>query len=418
MKLAKIKQLFPHQTLSSPTEQLLTLLKSKKFNSAVSGRKKFAIAVGSRGISNIAMLVREIVSYLNDAGYEPFIVPAMGSHGYATEDGQKMVLEKLGVDEDTIGTKIISSMDVISTGQVNLDGRQYPAYVDRIAWEQADGIILINRIKSHTDFFSKYESGLVKMSTVGLGNHAGAQQVHSLGIKGLKELMPSLAKIILSKEKIIGGFAIIEDAYHDTAQLDWLNKNEILEKEPDLLKIANSMMPHLPINNIDLLIIKQMGKDISGVGIDTKTIGRIMIPGEQEPSNPKIKLIGACDLTDATYGNALGIGLADFITKQLFDKIDFKALKENILTATFYQRGKIPLVLEDEKEITEVVMKHFEKRGNKNPKVIIIKDTLSLSDIYVSEAVLDELKDKDDIEIISQPKEITFDNSNEIITEF
>jgi len=418
LKLAKIKQLFAHRELNSPPEEFLSLLKSVKFNSAVSGRKRIAIAVGSRGISNLVTFVSKLVGYLTDVGIAPIIVPAMGSHGYATEDGQEMVLNKLGIDKDSVGAEIISSMDVISIGQVEMDGRQFHAYVDRSAWELADGIILINRIKPHTDFVGRYESGLVKMATVGLGNHKGAEQIHSLGTRGLKELTPSLAEVILNNDKVIGGFGIVEDAYHNTAGLHWLNSDEILATEPAILKEAESLMPHFPINDIDLLIIKQMGKDISGVGIDTKIIGRLMITGQPEPPSPRIELVGVCDLTDASYGNALGIGLADFTTKQLFDKIDFQALKENVLTTTFYQRGKVPPVLEDEREIVEVSLRHLKRRGSKSVKVIIIKDTLNLSDMYVSEDILDELKNRDDVEIISELEEIAFDDSNKIIADF
>lgn len=415
LKLAKIKQLFAHRELESPAGEFLSLLKSSKFNSAISGRKRIAIAVGSRGISNLATFVSKLVGYLTDIGIAPIIVPAMGSHGYATEDGQKMVLNKLGIDKDSVGVEIVSSMDVISIGQVKMDGRRFDAYVDKAAWELADGIILINRIKPHTDFVGRYESGLVKMAAVGLGNHKGAEQVHSLGTRGLKELMPSLAEVILNDDKVIGGLGIVEDAYHNTAGLHWLNSDEIPAAEPAILEEAESLMPHFPIDDVDLLIIKQMGKDISGVGIDTKIIGRLMIAGQTEPSSPRIELVGVCDLTDASCGNALGIGLADFITRQLFDKIDFQALKENALTSTFYQRGKIPLVLEDEREIVEVSLQHFKRRGGKSAKVIVIKDTLNLSDMYVSEPVLDELKNRDDIEVISELVEIAFDNNNKII---
>ncbi len=417
-KLAKIRQKFPRRQFERPREQFQSILNSGKFKSAVRGRRRLAIAVGSRGISNLATFVRELVSYLKAAGFGPFIVPAMGSHGFATAEGQKMVLSKLGIEKDTIGAEICSGMDVISLGQVEMDGRKFNAYVDRTAWESGDGVILINRIKPHTDFVDRYESGLVKMATVGLGNHTGAEQIHGPGIRGLKKLMPLLAEVILKDKKIIGGFGIVEDAYHNTAGLHWMNRDEIMEKEPAILGQARSLMPRLPIENVDLLIIKQMGKDISGVGIDTKIIGRLMIDRETEPLSPRIELIGVCDLTETSCGNALGVGLADFTTKRLFNKIDMSALRENILTATFYQRGKIPLVLDDERQMFEVAYEHFRKRGNEKPKTIVIKDTLSLSDVYVSEAVLDELKNRDDFEIVCPPKEIPFDDTNRIIAEF
>jgi len=415
MKLIKIKQLFPHHGLESPKEQFLNLLSSNKFKSALSGRKSIAIAVGSRGISNLVMFVSELARYLKELGIEPFIVPAMGSHGCANADGQISVLNNLGIKQESVNAKIISSMDTIILGNVKLDGIGHHVYVDKIAW-QADGVILLNRIKIHTDFSSTYESGLVKMATIGLGNHAGAKLIHSLGIRGLSQLIPILAKAVFSDNKVLGGFAIIEDAYHETAGLHWLDRNKILGKEPQLLKESKALMPRLPVDNIDLLIIKQMGKEISGVGIDTKIIGRLMIWGQQELSRPNIELIGVCDITDASYGNALGVGLADFTTRRLFEKIDFAALKENILTATFYQRGKIPLVFEDERELLNVALQHFQRRGVNKPKVIIIKDTLSLDQMHVSESVLEEVKNRHDIELASELQEIEFDNNNGIIT--
>jgi hypothetical protein len=418
VKLAKIRQLFEHRGLDSPREYFQSLLKSGAFNKAISGRKRIAIVVGSRGISNLVVFVRELAEYLKKAGIEVIIVPAMGSHGFATADGQRMVLENLGINEETVGAKILSSMEVVSLGEVKLDGRSYPVYVDRAAWEMTDGVILLNRIKSHSDFIGRYESGLVKMAVVGLGNHQGAEQVHSLGTRGLKELMPLMAEVVFGSDKLLGGFAIVEDAYHNTAGVHWLESSEILEKEPAILEEANSMMPRLPVETIELLLIKQMGKEISGVGIDPKIVGRLGIWGEQELQSPRIELIGVCDITDASYGNALGVGLADFITKKLFEKIDFAALKENILTATFYQRGKIPLVLEDEREMLKVCLRHFQRRGTEQAKVIIIRDTLSLSDMYVSEAILDEIKERSDIEITGEPQEVVFYESNEIVTDF
>ena len=418
LRLARIRQLFPQKGLDSPEQELISLLQSEGFNNAIAGRRRICVAVGSRGISNLAILVRALVSHLRLAGREVFVVPAMGSHGHARADGQKMVLESLGISQSTVGVEIVSSMEVISVGQVELDGRQFQAYVDRAAWEQADGIILMNRIKAHTDFVGQYESGLVKLSTVGLGNHEGAKQVHAPGTRGLKKLMPALAQVILSHEKIVGGLGIIEDSYHQTAGLHWLNRDEILPREPALLKEAISLTPRFPINDIDLLIIKQMGKEISGVGIDTKVVGRLMVAGEPEPSSPNIDLMAICDITDASYGNALGVGLADFITQRLLDRIDFHALHENILTETFYGRGKIPLTFADERAILEVGLNHFRKRGREKARVIIIRDTLNLSDMYVSEGVLEELEDYSGIEIISELQEVRFDENNRIIADF
>jgi len=417
LKLAKIRQVFPNRCIESLEDDFSGLLSSIKFNEGIKGRGRIAIAVGSRGISNLVMLVRRLVEYLKGAGIEPIIVPAMGSHGCATDEGQEAVLNKLGISLETVGAEVISSVDVISIGEVRMDGGEFAVYVDKVSWEQADGVILMNRVKPHTDFSGRYESGLVKMATVGLGNHKGAQQVHSLGTAGLKGLMPCLAEVVLGDSKVIGGFAIVENAYHETCGLHWLGRDEILDEEPAILQQARELMGKLPVYEIDVLIVRQMGKEISGVGMDPKIIGRLMIWGEEELLSPRIELIGVCDITDESYGNALGMGLADFITGRLFERIDFQPIKENVLTSAFYQRAKVPLVLEDEREILEVCLRHFERRGRKDAKVIVIKDTLNISDMYVSESVLSQLKDRDDIEVVSGPEAVAFDSNNRMVLE-
>jgi len=416
MKFAKIRQLFPHNELGSVADTFASILDSGKFQKAIAARKRIAIAVGSRGISNIVTIVKALVAHLRNAGIEPVIVGAMGSHGSATAQGQKMVLDKLQINERTVDAEIQSSMDVITLGHIEMNGRSFGVYVDKTAW-QTDGVLLVNRVKQHSDFTARYESGLVKMATVGLGNHRGASQVHSLGTVGLKKLMPALAEVVLGSDKVIGGFALVEDAYHQTARIHWLSRDEIMAGEPELLERAKALMPYFPVDDIDLLIIKQMGKDISGVGIDPKIIGRLMIWGEDELPGPRIELIGICDISAASCGNALGVGLGDFITRELFDKIDFQALKKNILTATFYQRGKIPIVLENEREIIEVAQKHFEKRGKDKIRAVIIKDSLHLADMYVSEPVLDALAEPGMVEIVDPAKEIVFDSEGKTVVD-
>lgn len=417
MKLARIRQSFSNRALQSPRDEISTLLNQGKFKGALAGRKRVAIAVGSRGISNIVVLVKELVESLKQAQIEPVIVPAMGSHGGAMAEGQVAVLKKLGISEQSVGAKIVSSMEVKTLGHAEMDGEQYPVYVDSEAW-QTDGVIFLNRVKTHTDFDSRYESGLVKMATVGLGNHAGATQVHSLGVPGLKTLMPRLARVVFNDSKVIGGIAVIEDAYHETAGVHWLGRDEILDNEPQLLEESKSLMPTFPCDDIDLLIVGQMGKNISGVGMDTKVLGRLMIDGEPELPRPNITLIGLCDITDESYGNALGVGLADFITRRLYDKIDYDALKKNILTASFYQRGKIPLIMEHERELMEVCLTHLARRGKRQPKVAVIKNTLQLADMYVSQAILDETKGGSDIEVTESLREIAYDDSDTIITDW
>ncbi len=234
--------------------------------------------------------------------------------------------------------------------------RPNPVFMDKNAYE-SDGVILINRIKPHTDYHAKYESGLVKMAVIGLGNEKQASAIHSYGVYGLSTLIPLTAKQIFSTGKILGGIALVENAYDDTMLVNVLKTDDFFEQEPVLLDIARKNMPALPVNDIDVLIIDQMGKDISGVGIDTNIIGRTKIVGQEEPENPNIKAIMVLDLTDHSHGNAIGIGLSDVITKKLYDKIDFSATYSNAVTSSFLERAKIPIVADNDKEAFEIALR-------------------------------------------------------------
>jgi len=414
LNLAKIRQKYKSEKIPHPVEYFESLLKNNSFNQSIKGCKKIAIAVGSRGIKDIDEFVRILVNFLNTQGFSPFIVPAMGSHGNATPEGQLQVLKKLGITEEKIKAPIISSMDVKKIGEVNFQGEKYPAYIDKTASE-ADGIILINRVKHHTAFYGDYESGLVKMIVIGLGNHIGATAMHSLGADGLENIMPEIARYIVQKEKILGGFCIVEDAYQDTARIYWVNINEIFKKEPEILKEAKSLAPRLPINKINLLMIKQMGKNISGTGIDTKIVGRMHSKKLEEFSDIKIDLIGISDLTDESCGNASGVGFADFITERLYKKIDMKATLTNVMTSKFFIEAKIPIVMKNDKEIIETAMDYFFGKRIKNPKIIVIKDTLHLIEMSVSESVLEEIKDRKDIEIVSELNEVKYDQEGYLL---
>jgi hypothetical protein len=220
--------------------------------------------------------------------------------------------------------------------------------------------------------------------------------------------MPLLAERVFSSGKVLGGIAIIEDAHHDTSELRWLPAGEIMREEPLLLERARSLMPRLPLEEIDFLMIERMGKEISGVGMDPNVIGRMMIHGEPEPPSPRIELIGVRDLTDASRGNACGVGLADFTTRKLFEKIDFRATAENVLTSTFYQRAKLPLVLDDERDMLRVALDHFRRRGNDRPRVLLIRDTLTLDELLASESALAALAGRPDIELLSPLREYPF----------
>jgi len=399
-KLIRVKQKFPNEYI----EDIEAAVKNEMQKSGVKfiGGSNIAIAVGSRGIKNIHRIVKATTEYLKTLGVNPFIVPAMGSHGGANAKGQKEVLESYGITEENIGVPIRSSMEVVELPQGDLC---HKVFMDRYASE-ADGIIVINRVKVHTDFHGKTESGLLKMCVIGLGKHRQALEIHRYGVYGLRELIPIAAKHILKHSKIMLGIGIVENAYDQTAVIKAVRPEVMEEEEVKLLDICRKNMPKLPVDKLDLLIVDEMGKDVTGVGIDPNITGRIRIRNEKEPETPNITNIVVTDLTEASHGNALGMGLAEFITKRLYDKIDFKATYENVLTSTFLERGKMPIVAETDKRAVEYALRTSGQISLESTRVIRIKNTLQLGELYVSQSIYEEIKDSEHIEIMGQFEEI------------
>lgn len=382
------------QTLTGPVVKDIKHEVDKQWRKAslgnlISPGMNVAVAVGSRGIANLGLIVQVTCQAIKAKGARPFIVPAMGSHGGATAEGQQQLLQSLGITEELCGAPIISSMDVVEIGMTK---NGTPVYMDRNAWH-ADGVILVNRIKSHTDFHSSggFESGLMKMSVIGLGKHEQAKQIHADGVRGLKDILPEAAKLVLSTGKVLAGVALVENAREETAIIEVLSADQIAEREPLLLEQARCLMPSLPVPEIDILLVDQIGKEFSGTGMDTNVIGRIGILGEDESQSPRIKYIVASDLTDASHGNALGVGLADFTTRRLFDKIDFRVMNENVLTSTFVRRGMIPVVLDNTSECLRQALRCNWGVPPEQARVIRIPNTLHLEEMYLSPSLLEEV---------------------------
>jgi hypothetical protein len=274
-----------------------------------------------------------------------------------------------------------------------------PLYMDRYAFN-SDGIILVNKVKPHTDFRGKYESGLVKMSVIGLGKEKGAVAIHKYGVYGLRDLLPAAARKIFSTGKILGGIALMENAFDKTMMVRSLLSNEILDMEPGLLDIARKHRPAFPVGNFDVLILDRMGKNISGVGIDTNIIGRLKIHGQPEPSGPQIKSIVVADLTDESHGNATGMGLADVITRRLADKIDYKITYTNIITSSFLERGKLPLVADTDREALAYALRSSGYIPTGEERIIRVRDTLHLDELLVSAKIFREIEERDNISVI------------------
>ena len=395
-RLLRVRQRFAGERLDSVSGVLGQQL--QRLRPLIPAGASIAIATGGRGVANIAQIVKNTADLVREQGASPFIVPAMGSHGGATAEGQEAVLASYGITEDSVGAPVRSSMDVVELPQGdNVTG----VFMDRRAWE-SDGVIVINRVKPHTDYHGPYESGLVKMSVIGLGKHRQAMEIHRFGVAGLRELIPRAAKQILATGKILGGIALVENAYDQTMDLRALRSEEIMSAEPELLDMARANMPALPSDHIDILVVDRMGKEISGAGIDTNIIGRLRIHGEAEPARPNIKAIVVTDLTDETHGNAVGIGLADVITRRLYEKIDFPATYENAYTSTFLERAKVPMVAANAEEAMDYAIRSCGPVEPDQLRIVRIRDTLQLDQAHVSRAILDDLRAPDDIEVIAE----------------
>jgi hypothetical protein len=363
---------------------------------------KIGVAVGSRGINNLAQIVKATVKTLKDMEAEPFIIPAMGSHGGATAEGQREVLEGYGITEDYVGAPIVSSMEVVRIQAPEMD---VPVYMDKQAWN-SDGVVLINRIKAHTDYQGHPESGLMKMVVIGLGKHAQALAIHSLGITGLKERIAPVARILFNTEKIVMGIGLVENAYDETMIIEAMKTENIEEREKELLTISRENMPSLPLNDIDVLIVDEMGKDMSGVGIDTNIIGRRRVLGQTEPKEPRIKSIVVDDLTPASHGNAVGVGLSDVCTRKLFDKINFQATYENIYTSSFLDRGHIPIIAENGREAYTFAIRQAALPAGTEPSIVRIKNTLTLGTVFVSTNVAEKLRGKPGITVTEETAQL------------
>lgn len=366
----------------------------KKLENRIKPGNSIALAVGSRGISNIDKIVKETVKYIKSKDAHSFIVPAMGSHGGATANGQKEVLARYNITEESMGCPVNSTMEVTEMEQ---KGSPIPVYMDKYAYE-ADGVILINRIKPHTNFHASYESGLVKMSTIGLGKHTQAFVIHTHGTKGMVGYMPKVAKEVLNSGKILGGLAIVENAYDETMHIEVVVKEDIFDREPTLLQMARDNMPKLPVKDIDVLIVDRIGKNISGVGMDPNIIGRIRIPDQVDPEYPAINSIYIRDLTPETHGNAIGMGLGDVISKKLYNKIDYEVTYENVYTSGNYERVKIPVLANTDEEAIAYALRQNRQTAPQEAVIVWIKDTLHLQHMYVSQALLNKITNKKGIE--------------------
>jgi len=410
-KMVKIRQKFKAPAIKDVKNEVSKEVAKSKLKKRIKRGDKVAITAGSRGISHIAEIIATVVKEVKDLGGDPFIVPSMGSHGGATAEGQIAVLKSYGITESFVGAPIRSSMEVVKIGEIRED---VPVLMDKIAFN-SDAIVVINRVKLHTSFRGPVESGLMKMLSIGLGKHAGACLVHSFGSRGLREMVPQAARIILKEANVVLGIAILENAYEQTAKIVAVEPEDFEKVEPNLLEEARGLMPRLPFDEIDLLIVDEIGKNISGTGMDTNIIGRLMIRGEKEFEKPQIDKIVVLDVTPESHGNAQGVGLADITVRRLVKKIDYKAIYANVLTSGFLNRANIPPTFETDKEAIATALRTFRRIEPARARVVRIKNTLILEKVYISEILLKEAEEREDIEIIGEVNEMLFDSEGNLL---
>ena len=386
-KMAKAKQIFHQPEISDISAKIKFELEKKNLKDRVKQGQRIAVTAGSRGIANINLILKTIVAELKALGAEPFIIPAMGSHGGATPEGQIEVLHSLGISEESVGAPIEASMEVKVIGSLP-DGVNI--YLNRIALE-ADGIFVVGRVKPHTDFKGEIESGLLKMLAIGLGNQKGAEMIHWHQYDGYHRILPEAGKFIAEKTNIVMGLALLENAHHKTAEVHALFPEEFYEQEIKLLEIAKDLLPRLPFKDIDVLVVEEIGKNVSGVGMDTNVTGKFWMPGEHDPKAPKIKKIAVLDLSEETHGNAIGIGLADVTTRRAYEKIDYHQTYVNCLTQGSGETGKIPPYLANDRDAIATAIRISGPIQPKESRIVRIKNTQELETIYISKALVEEL---------------------------
>lgn len=407
-KMAKVKVNFDNNKIDDLGAVLSKKLQQEAIINKIQPGMEIALAVGSRGLDRIVELTAVTVQFLKDLGAKPFIVPSMGSHGGATAEGQRAVLEHLGVTEQSVGAEIRSSMEVVKIGELP---NGLPVYVDKYASE-ADGIVVINRVKPHTAFRGPVESGIMKTISIGLGKQKGAEACHQMGFKYMAENVPAMAKIIMEKTPFLFGVATVENAFDKVAVVEVLTPKEVIEKEPDLQKQAKSLLPKLFFDQLDVLLIDEIGKNISGDGMDPNITGRYPTP--YASGGPDVNKMVVLDVTPQSEGNANGVGTADFTTQRLLDKMDREGTYANGLTSTVCAPTKIATTLPNDKMAIQAAVKTCNILDFNNVKLVRIKNTLVLSEIEVSEPLLQYVKQHPNMEQISDLYDFSFDENGNL----
>lgn len=402
-KMAKVSQHFDSKHIEDIPSVVRAEFDKPEIAKTIKKGMSICITCGSRGLASIDVIIREVVTNVKRLGGEPFIIPAMGSHGGATAEGQQQVVEGLGVTEEFCGAPIRSTMETVIIGK-NKDG--IDVRIDKYA-AASDGIIVLGRVKPHTAFRGKYESGLHKMCAIGLAKQEGAQVCHVDGFGKMDHNVEAFGDAILEKAPVIFGLATVENAFDQTCIIEAVPVNKINKREPELLSIAYSLMPKIYIDDIDILVIDQIGKNFSGDGMDPNITGSFSTPFAT--GGPNVQRYVVLDLSEETHGNALGLGQADFSTKRVYDKIDYDAAYPNALTCTVVTGVRVPLILKNDKLALQAAIFTCVGIDKKRPRIVRISNSSHITHIFVSEALKEDVKQNENMVFESDFSDISFD---------
>ncbi len=409
-RMVYVRQKFEATRLGDIEGAVRAQFQRPEIQSTVKAGQDIAVGCGSRGVANIALIARATVRELIALGAKPFIFPCMGSHGAATAEGQRKVLESYGITESYTGVPIKASMDTTVVGQL-ADGT--PVHMDKHASE-AHGIVVINRIKPHTGFRGPTESGLTKMLAIGIGKITGAAIYHSHGMDRFPELLPAIRQVNISKRPVLFGVGVVENAYDETAHIELVLAEQLATREPELQAMAKTMMPQLPFDNIDVLVIDEMGKNISGAGFDPNITGRNrrVIKWDPKPLVRKIVVLG---LTPQSGGNATGMGGADIITLRLYKDFDVASTYANIITSMNLDGAAIPMIMNTDRDAIQLAVKTLVRTKPQDARIVRIKNTLHISEIQVSEPLLAEVRAQPErLSILTNPQPFIFDGEGRL----
>jgi hypothetical protein len=408
----RLKQHFERPRVENIPEAVRAGLQSLRLEQTIKPGQTVALTAGSRGVANIALTLKSAVQFLKDLGARPYLVPAMGSHGGGTAQGQKELIESYGITEAFVGAPIRASMEVVELGK-SADG--FDVFLDRHASE-ADHIGVVGRVKPHTSYHGPVESGLLKMMMIGLGKHQGALYYHKLLLEQpFDRVVRSVARHVLSKAPVAFGLALVENAYDETARIEAVAPADIEKKEEELLVLARRWLPRLPFRQADLLIVDEIGKNISGSGMDTNVVGRKRAFAMKTPDDqPDMRFIFVRGLTDKTHGNATGMGLADFTTTRLVKTMNYKATVINCLTAGYPDGANIPVHFDSDREVLEAVLKILGTRRPEDARVVHIRNTLQVEEVEVSEPCLRTLQPQTEFTMLGPARPLSFDGQGNL----